>query len=248
MHRFYLLAACQVSDGAGDFQDTAVGTGGEGETLHRHAKHIHASLVGFGEEMNHALAHLGIAVDALVILVSLGLYLSCLDDTLTNVGAWFARGSLRDILERYWCYLALDVDAVEQRTRNLVHVSLYLPWGADAVVRRVAIIAAWTRVHACHKHEATWIIGGIFRAADGDVAVFERLTEYFECGLVEFRQLIAEEYTIVGKRDFAWLWIGATTHQCYLRDGMMRGTERTLGNEGYVLAEFASDGMYLCGL
>lgn len=79
-------------DGAGDLQDATVGTGGEGETLHRHAKHIHACFVGLGEEVNHALAHLGIAVDALVVLVSLGLYLSCLDDTLTNVGTRFAGG------------------------------------------------------------------------------------------------------------------------------------------------------------
>lgn len=116
VHGLHVLAASQVGDGAGDLQDATVGTGGEGETLHRHAKHIHARLVGLGEEVNHALTHLGIAVDALVVLVSLGLNLPRLDDTLTNVGTRFAGGSLGDVLERYWCYLALDVDAVEKRT------------------------------------------------------------------------------------------------------------------------------------
>lgn len=116
VHGLHVLAASQVGDGAGDLQDATVGTGGEGETLHRHAKHVHACFVGFGEEMNHALAHLGIAVDALVVLVSLGLYLSCLDDTLTNVGTRFAGGCLGDVFERNWRYLALDVDSVEKRT------------------------------------------------------------------------------------------------------------------------------------
>lgn len=116
MQGLYLLATCQVGDGAGDLQNATVGTGGEGETLHRHAKHIHASLVGLGEEVNHALTHLGIAVDALVVLVSLGLNLPRLDDTLTDAGTRFAGGSLGDVLERYWCYLALDVDSVEKRT------------------------------------------------------------------------------------------------------------------------------------
>lgn len=116
VHGFYLLATCQVGDGAGDLQDATVGTGGEGETLHRHAKHIHASLVGLGEEVNHALAHLGIAVDALVVLVSLGLNLPRLDDTLTDAGTRFAWGSLGDVFERNWRYLALDVDSVEKRT------------------------------------------------------------------------------------------------------------------------------------
>lgn len=116
VHGLYLLAVCQVGDGAGDLQDATVGTGGEGETLHRHAKHIHASLVGLGEEVNHALAHLGIAVDALVVLVSLGLNLPRLDDTLTDAGTRFAWGSLGDVFERNWRYLALDVDSVEKRT------------------------------------------------------------------------------------------------------------------------------------
>ena len=176
VHGLYVLATCQVGDGAGYFQDAAVGSGGEGETLHRHTKHIHASLVWLGEEMNHALTHLGIAVDALIVLVSLGLYLPRLDDTLTNVGTWFARGSFGDVFERNGCYLALDVDAVEQRAGNLVHVSLYLPWSTDTMMGWVAIIAAWTWVHTCHKHETAWIVGGILRAADGDVTVFERLS------------------------------------------------------------------------
>ena len=116
VHGLYLLATCQVGDGAGDLQNATVGTGGERETLHRHAKHIHACFVGFGEEVNHALAHLGIAVDALVVLVSLGLNLPRLDDTLTNVGTRFARGCLGDVLEWDGRNLALDVDAVEQWT------------------------------------------------------------------------------------------------------------------------------------
>lgn len=80
------------------------------------------------------------------------------------------------------------------------------------MVRRIAIVSARTRVHASHKHEGTRIVGGIFRTADGDMSVFEWLAEYFECGLVEFRQLIAEEHTIVGKRDFARLWVGAASY------------------------------------
>ena len=116
VHGLHVLAASQVGDGAGYLQDATVGTGGEGETLHRHAKHIHARLVWFGEEVNHALAHLGIAVDALVVLVSLGLNLPRLDDTLTDAGTRFAWGSLGDVFERNWRYLALDVDSVEKRT------------------------------------------------------------------------------------------------------------------------------------
>ena len=184
--RLHMLASSQVGDGAGHLEDTAVGSGGEGELFHRHAKHIHACLVWLGKLMNHALAHLGVAVDTLEILVACGLQFPCLDDSLTDVGTRLAWGSLGDVLEWYGSYLALDVDAVEKWTRNLVHVSLYLSWGTYTMVGGVAVIATWARIHACHKHERTRIVGGIFRTADGDMAVFQWLAEHFECGLVEF--------------------------------------------------------------
>ena len=91
----------------------------------------------------------------------------------------------------------VDVDAVEQGTRDFVHVALYLSWGADTVVGWIAIIAAGTRVHACHKHERTRIVDGVFGAADVDVPVFQRLAQHLEGRLVELGQLVAEEHAIV---------------------------------------------------
>ena len=76
---------------------------------------------------------------------------------------------------------AMKVYSVEQRTRDFVHVALYLPRCADTGVRGVAIITAWTWVHGSHEHEATRILESIFGAADGDMAILQRLPEHFEC-------------------------------------------------------------------
>ena len=103
------------------------------------------------------------------------------------------------------------------------------------MMRRVTIVTARTWVHTCYKHEGARVINGVFGSADVDVAIFQRLTQNFQGGFVELWQFVTEEHAIMGKRYFAGLWRGSSTYQCYLRDGMVRRSERALGNEGYVL-------------
>ena len=125
--------------------------------------------------MNHALGHLSVAVDALVVLEPLLLNLSGCYDTLAYGCTRFAWCSFAYVLERYGRYLALYVDAVEKGTTNLVHITLYLSRCAYTIVRRVSKISTWTWVHGCNKHERTWVVDGVFHSADGDVSVFKRL-------------------------------------------------------------------------
>lgn len=70
------------------------------------------------------------------------------------------------------------------------------------MVGGVAIVAAGTGVAAGYEHEGAGIFYRIFGAADGDVAIFERLTEHFEGGFVELREFVAKEYAIVGQARF----------------------------------------------
>lgn len=50
--------------------------------------------------------------------------------------------------------------------------------------------------HRGDKHKGTRIFHGIFRARDGDLAVFERLTQHFEGGLIELRQFTQMEILV----------------------------------------------------
>ena len=150
----HLLAAFEVGNGAGYFQDAAVGTGRELKSFHRHTQHVHRGGIRLGKLVEHALGHLGIAVDASPLPTSpLGqvtetfcLYVAGTDNTLTNLFRRFAWLHLRQFRERNCLKLAMDVNAVEQRTTDFIHITLYLSGSAYTVVGRVSIISARTRV------------------------------------------------------------------------------------------------------
>ena len=147
--------------------------------------------------MHHALRHLGIAVNALEILETGLLNLTCFDDPLTNGGRRFSWCHLTQVGEWHSLYLALYVDTVEQGAGDFGEVSGDLSRGADAVVGGVAVIAAGTGVHGCHEHERAGVFHGVIGPGDGDFSVFERLSQHFEGGCAELRQLVEEEDAVV---------------------------------------------------
>ena len=147
--------------------------------------------------MNHTFRHLRIAVYVFVVAVSFGLDSPCGNDSLADVGTRFAGRGLGYVLERHRSDFALDVYAVEQWARNLVHVALYLPRRADTMVGWVSIITAGAGIHGGHKHERAREVDVIFGAGDVDLPVFEWLAQHFERVFVEFRQFVAEEHTVV---------------------------------------------------
>ena len=102
--------AFKVGNGAGDLQDAAVGTGGELQTLHRHAEHLQGCGIGFGIFVKHAFGHLGIAVDALDMGVALRLNLAGGNHSLADGGAGLTWLCLREIFERNGGDFALDID------------------------------------------------------------------------------------------------------------------------------------------
>ena len=58
VHGFYFFVAGEVGGGAGYFEETAVGTGEEFQTLHGHAEHVEAGGIGLGKVVEHAFTGL----------------------------------------------------------------------------------------------------------------------------------------------------------------------------------------------
>src|SRR5690606_13434284 len=54
-------------------------------------------------------------------------------------------------------YLDVDVDAVEERTRDAREVALHLRGRAHAAATATAMKAAGARIHRSDQHEARWI-------------------------------------------------------------------------------------------
>ena len=105
----HVLTAFKVGNGAGDFEDAAVGTGREVQTFHGRAEQIEACLVWLSILVNQTFAHLGIAIDALMVLEPFFLYLSGTDDSFTDGGRGLARSHARQLFERNNRHLDMDV-------------------------------------------------------------------------------------------------------------------------------------------
>ena len=174
----HLRTGVEIGDGARHFEDATVGTSTQTEALHGRLKQFDSRGIGLGILMNHALGHLCIAVNGLVGAEALGLNFARLHHPFADGGTGFARRCTTDVGKRHGRYLALDVDAVEQRPRDFVHVVLNLPRRAHAMVGWIAVIAARTGVHAGHKHERTRERDVVFCAADGYHSVLQWLPQH----------------------------------------------------------------------
>ena len=74
--------------------------------------------------------------------------------------------------------LDLQVDAVEQRARNLAHVVGALILVADAFLLGVTIVPARARVHRSHEHKRRGIFGRILGSTNGYHTVLQRLSHH----------------------------------------------------------------------
>ena len=65
-------------------------------------------------------------------------------------------------------------------------------------------------------------------AADGDLAILQRLAQHFQCVAGKLRQLIQEQHTVVGQTDLAGAGYGPTAHDGRGADTVVRAAERPL--------------------
>ena len=182
---------------------------------------------------------------AFEVFVAGGLYVACLDDTLTDGSTRLTGLRLRDVLKRHGRNLALYVDAVEQRTGYLAHVTLYLSRCAAAFVRRVVVIAAGAGVHRGDEHERAGELHSVLRARDGYLMVFERLTQHFEGLLVEFGQLVGEQDTVMCQRYLARLRVYSAAYERHFGYGVMWRAERALRDERRAAFQLSGYAVYL---
>ena len=85
-------AGLEVGDGAGDLEDAVVGPGAHVHALHGIAQLLQAGGVGLGVFVEQGRGHLGVAVDAGLVLEAALLEHPGGDDALADGGAGFARG------------------------------------------------------------------------------------------------------------------------------------------------------------
>ena len=106
---------------------------------------------------------------------------------------WHCTRLAQQLVEIDGLDLDLQVDAVEQRSRNLAHIVGALVLVADAFLLGVPVVATWTRIHRGHQHERGGIFGRVFRPTDTYNPVLQRLTHHLQNGAIEFWEFIQAE-------------------------------------------------------
>ena len=142
----------------------------------------------------------------------------------------------------------MQVDAVEQGPGNLRPVLLDLERTARAAVPAVAEVPAGTRVHGRDEQEPAREDETACGAADGHLAVFERLAQDFERGAFELRQFVEEEHAVVREADLARLGIGAAADESGVADRVVRRAEGPPAEERRIRRKQSEHGVDLAGL
>jgi hypothetical protein len=115
-------------------------------------------------------------------------------------------------------HLHMEVDSVEQRSRNAVAIALDLERGAAAFVPWVAEVTTGTRIHRRQQGEASGKGKPAPGADDGKPAFLQRLSQGLERVTLELGKLIQKEDAVVSQADFSGPRYTTTSHHRHRAD------------------------------
>src|SRR6266581_7492481 len=153
MLRLQVRHAVEVGDGAGDLEDSVIGPRGQGEPRDRRAEQGVGAVRHAAEGADVARRHVGVGVDAYPAREPLPLRRPGPVNPLPHRLARLAAPLVRQRAIFYGGYLQMDVDAIEQWPRDAREVALDAEGPADAIVLRIAEVAAGARIHGRGEHE-----------------------------------------------------------------------------------------------
>ena len=87
-----------------------------------------------------------------------------------------------------------EIEAVEQRTRELVAIASQPLCGARALCAGIAARTARAEIHRPDQLEPRRKAHAARRARDDELAVLERLAQRLECGTLELRELVEQQH------------------------------------------------------
>src|SRR5690606_29393410 len=106
----------------------------------------------------------------------------------------------------------VQIDAIEQRSREFAAIALDLIRRAAAATAGIAKVAARAGVHRRNQLKACWEAHPITGAGDHDMTAFQGLTQDLEHLAAELGQLVQKQHAMVSQGDFARLWAAASAH------------------------------------
>lgn len=175
--------------------------------------------------------HEGVGIDA-VTVESLQLPIPCshhpLSDGLGGLGC--LGGSKVFVADRG--HLDMEVDPVQDGSRDPVPVALNPVASAGASPQRIRCEPARTGVHCRDEHEPGGIGEGHGGAGYGYAALFHGLPEQVDDVSAEFGEFVEEEHAVVGQAHLAGPRYVASAYEPGVGDGVVRRPEGAVQDEG----------------
>ena len=107
-----------------------------------------------------------------MVLEAFFLNLPGFDDSLTDGCGGFSGFHFGELCEGHSLQFNQQVKPIHQWTADFGEIAVDLSWCADAMMERVAIVAAGTGVHGGDQHEGARVFHCGLCPGDGDSAVF----------------------------------------------------------------------------
>ena len=189
--------------------------------------------------------HSGVAGYSLVIVETLSLPLARSHDAVADRGRAFLRALTGNVSIFDGRHFDVQIDAIEQRSRDSLTITLYLNRTATAFSFQIAKVAARARIHCCNEHEFRWKSDTASGARHRDFSILERLAHHFQRRPFELGQLIEKEDTVVGEAHFTGVRKCAATEKSNVTDGVMRIAERSRRDKRLFSIEQTGDAMNL---
>ena len=146
-------AAFQIGYCSRYFQDSVVGPRAHVHLGDGLAEFFHSFGVGFGVFVEQGGGHLSVAVHAWVVLEAEALDGARFYYPFPNCCTGFSWCFARHLLEVHRLNFHLQVNSIQQRSRDFAHIIVPLMRRADALLRWVSVVTARARIHRSHEHK-----------------------------------------------------------------------------------------------
>src|SRR5712692_9192486 len=186
--------ARKVGDRASELQNAVIRARGQVQPRDRLLQQRARLVLSDAESL-----HLSRAEPGVVLALAFELPSARPFDALPDLRRAFASACLHELVFAQRGHFDLDIDTIEQRSREPAAVARNLVGRAAALAAEMSQIPARARIHCADQLEARRILGLAGGARAGDAAGFERFAQRFEHPAVELRQLVQKQHAVVRK-------------------------------------------------
>ena len=130
----------------------------------------------------------------------------------------------------------VDVDSVDERAGDFRQITFDLARRAFASAKIGPVVAAGAGIAGGDQKKSGEIGYGFFCAGHGNGAVFEGLAYHFKDVARKLRELVEEQDSVMGKRQFARSCVCAAAHQSGAACGVVRHTDGARRQQGLAFA------------